>query len=88
MFITWQRDKVQVRKLDYQVNRLFLITVYKVLFIFLINSSSGNFAEMRDDLDSRGADWHRVSPNHFSKIHHEKLLNGEMNFFSCWKNKE
>ena len=34
------------------------------LYIFLIHSSSGNFAETRDGLDSRGAARHRVSPNH------------------------
>ena len=34
------------------------------LYIFLTHSSSGNFAETRDGLDSRGADRHRVSPNH------------------------
>ena len=32
--------------------------------IFSSHSSSGNFAETRDGLDSRGADRHRVSPNH------------------------
>ena len=35
-----------------------------ILYIFLTHSSSGNFAETRDGLDSRGADRHRVSPNH------------------------
>ena len=34
------------------------------MYIFLTHSSSGNFAETRDGLDSRGADRHRVSPNH------------------------
>jgi len=34
------------------------------MYIFLIHSSSGNFAETRDGLDSRGAARHRVSPNH------------------------
>ena len=34
------------------------------LYIFLTQSSSGKFAETRDGLDSRGADRHRVSPNH------------------------
>ena len=34
------------------------------MYIFLTHFSSGNFAETRDGLDSRGADRHRVSPNH------------------------
>ena len=34
------------------------------MYIFLTHSSSGNFAETRDGLDSRGADRHQVSPNH------------------------
>ena len=34
------------------------------MYIFLTHSSSGNFAETRDGLDSRGAARHRVSPNH------------------------
>ena len=34
----------------------------------LIQSSSGNFAETRDGLDSRGAARHRVSPNHPERI--------------------
>ena len=38
------------------------------LYIFLTHSSSGNFAETRDGLDLRGAERHRVSPNH-SKFH-------------------
>ena len=36
----------------------------QIMYIFLTHSSSGNFAETRDGLDSRGADRHRVSPNH------------------------
>ena len=34
------------------------------MYIFLTHSSSGNFAETWDGLESRGADRHRVSPNH------------------------
>ncbi len=34
------------------------------MFIFLIHSSSGNFAETMDGVVSRGAARHRVSPNH------------------------
>ena len=42
----------------------FELTLEKRMYIFLTHSSSGNFAETRDGLDSRGADRHRVSPNH------------------------
>ena len=41
-----------------------LINTFAKMYIFLTHSSSGNFAETRDGLDSRGADRHRVSPNH------------------------
>ena len=34
------------------------------MYIFLTHSSSGNFAETRDGLDSRGAASHQMSPNH------------------------
>ena len=37
---------------------------HKKMYIFLTHSSSGNFGETRDGLDSRGADRHRVSQNH------------------------
>ena len=38
--------------------------IVTILVFFLIHSASGNFAETRDGLDSRGAARHRVSPNH------------------------